>query len=152
MRRQQFVLLRKVQVVVEPLPRLDFRHAETGGTVGEGCEVEEAPDQSGDDDAGCGPGGEQGLAGNALPDGPGTRGLGDLAAFLGEGGGVGWLDVEDELDQGTGDEGAGEMSWQIMVQEELAAHDEEGDVVSGPGQEEESGAVVQAGASTCQLY
>lgn len=32
-----------------------------------------------------------------------------------------------------------------MVEEELASHDEEGDVVGGPEEEEETGRVVEAG-------
>ena len=35
------------------------------------------------------------------------------------------------------------MGGQVVVEEELTAHDEEGDVVGGPGQEEEAGAVVE---------
>lgn len=36
-----------------------------------------------------------------------------------------------------------------MVEEQLATHNEERNVVRSPGKEEETGAVVKAGASAC---
>lgn len=56
------------------------------------------------------------------------------------------LDGEDEFEEGAGDEGGGEVSGEVVVQEELAAHEVEGEVVEGPGDEEEAGGVVEAGA------
>jgi hypothetical protein len=53
------------------------------------------------------------------------------------GGGEGF-DVEDEFDKGACDEGGCEMRREVVVQEELAAHDEEGEVVRCPGEEEEA--------------
>ena len=41
------------------------------------------------------------------------------------------------------------MSREVVVQEELEAHDEEGDVVGGPEEEEETCAVVEATARAC---
>lgn len=38
------------------------------------------------------------------------------------------------------------MRGEVVVQEELAAHEEEGEVVGGPGEEEEAGGIVEAGA------
>lgn len=57
------------------------------------------------------------------------------------------VDVEDELDEGAGYEGGGEVGGEVVVEEELAAHDVEGDVVGGPGKEEETGRVVETVAS-----
>ena len=41
------------------------------------------------------------------------------------------------------------MRGEVVVEEELAAHDVEGDVVGGPEEEEEACAVVEAGAGSC---
>jgi hypothetical protein len=41
------------------------------------------------------------------------------------------------------------MGGEVMVQEELATHDVEGEVVGCPGNEEESGGVVKAGSRAC---
>lgn len=43
------------------------------------------------------------------------------------------LDVADELEEGAGDEGGGEVSGEVVVEEELATHYVEGDVVGCPG-------------------
>lgn len=43
------------------------------------------------------------------------------------------------------------MRGEVVVEEELAAHDVEGDVVGCPGQEEEACAVVEAGACAWML-
>lgn len=40
------------------------------------------------------------------------------------------------------------MCGQVVVKEELAAHDEEGDVVGGPAEEEETCAVVKTRAGS----
>ena len=99
-----------MQVVVQPLPRLDLGNTQTRGAVSERREEEEAPDQSGDDNARGSPGSEQRLSGNALPDGLAARFLGDgLAAILGNAGNVGGLEVEDELDQSTCDQCASKV-------------------------------------------
>ena len=44
------------------------------------------------------------------------------------------------------------MCGQIVVKEELAAHDEKRDVVGGPAEEEEAGAVVETKASSCDKF
>ena len=41
------------------------------------------------------------------------------------------------------------MGGKIVVEEELSAHEVEGEVMGGPAEEEEAGAVVQAGAGSC---
>lgn len=138
-----------MEVVVQPLPRLHLRYAQSRSAVGERREKEESPDQSRDDDAGSSPCSQERLAGHTLPDGLVARFLGgDLATVLGRVGNIGRLEVEDEFDQCTGDERTGEMGWKVVMQEELATHDEERNVVSGPSQEKEAGAVVQARAGT----
>lgn len=105
-------LLGEVQVVVEPLPRLNLGNAQTRGAVSEWCEEEEAPNQSGDNDTRGSPGSEQRLSGNALPNGLAARFLGDgLAALFGNGGNIGRLEVEDELDQSACHKCAGEVRW-----------------------------------------
>lgn len=74
----------------------------------------------------------------------GARGLlltrldGLIARLFGRG-----IRVEDEFNQCTNDQAGCEMSRQVVVQEQLAAHQEEGEEVSSPGQEEESSRVIQ---------
>ena len=63
--------------------------------------------------------------------------------------GVGRLDVKDEFEEGTRDQCGRQMCGKIVVQEELAAHDEEGNVVGCPDEEEETCAVVKTRACTC---
>lgn len=58
------------------------------------------------------------------------------------------LDVENEFYEGACDEGRRKVGGKIVVEEQLAAHDVEGDVVGGPGQEEKTCGVVETGAST----
>ena len=40
------------------------------------------------------------------------------------------------------------MGGEVVVEEELAAHEVEGEVMGGPAEEEEAGAVVEAGAGS----
>jgi hypothetical protein len=58
------------------------------------------------------------------------------------------LRVKDELEKSTSDETRSKVSWKVMMQEKLSSHEEEGEVVSSPGKEEEAGRVIQAGAGT----
>lgn len=60
------------------------------------------------------------------------------------------VDVEDEFDESACDERGAKVGGQVMVEEELAAHEVEGEVVSGPAEEEETGAVVETRA--CAYY
>jgi len=148
-------LLGKMEIVIQPLPRRHLLDGQPGRTVRQRRKEPEPPHQHGHDHGRGRPGGEQGLAGDALADGLGAGaallGLGLLAATLGllqlnvgEVGDVRGFDVKDEFDDGAGDESRGEVGGQVVVQEELAAHDEEGEVVGGPEEEEEAGAVVQS--------
>lgn len=43
------------------------------------------------------------------------------------------------------------MGGEVVVKEELAAHEVEGEVVGGPAEEEKAGAVVEAGSGSCLL-
>jgi len=143
-------LFGEVQVIVQPLPRLHLRHTQTRSTVGERREEKESPDQSRDDNARSSPRSQERLASHALPDWLVARLLGDYLAILRGVGNIGGLEVEDEFDQGTSYQSTSKLCWEVVMQEELTAHDEERDVVSSPSQEEESGAVVQARASPWQ--
>lgn len=152
-RSSRLRLFREVQVVVEPLSGNDLVNVKTWFAVGERSEVEEAPDDDGEDTAGSGPHAQQVLGGDSLADGlVGLRLL--VLCDVGVAGlelvDVDGFDVEDEFDQCTGDEGRCEMGWQVVVEEELTTHDEEGDVMGGPGEEEETGAVVKTVASACK--
>lgn len=52
------------------------------------------------------------------------------------------VDVEDEFDEGAGHEAGCQVGGEVVVQEELAAHEVEGEVVGCPAEEEEAGRVV----------
>ena len=41
------------------------------------------------------------------------------------------------------------MGGKVVVEEELTAHEVEGEVMGGPAEEEEAGAVIEAGAGSC---
>lgn len=146
-------LLSEVQVVVEPLPGIDLLHAQAWRTVGERRKVNETPDQHCNNDTRSSPSSEQALANNALADRLRARRFGDgLSAVVRvELSNLGWLDVENEFDESTCDERRCEMGGKVVVQEELTTHDVEGDVVGGPGEKEEAGAIVEAGASTWEI-
>lgn len=60
---------------------------------------------------------------------------------------VGGVRTEDELNQSTGDHRRGKMRRKVMMQEELTAHEEEGQVVRSPCEEEKSSRVVKLAAS-----
>ena len=62
------------------------------------------------------------------------------------------VEVEDKFEQGTRDEGGGEVGGQVVVEEELSAHEVEGEVVGCPAEEEEAGGVVEAGACSCNGF
>ena len=101
-----------MQVVVEPLPRLNLGNAQTRGAVSEWREEEEAPDQDRNDDARGSPSGEQRLASDALSDGPVAGSLSDgLASLLSLASDINRLEIEDELDQSSCDKGASKVGW-----------------------------------------
>jgi len=110
-------LLGEVQVVVQPLPSIDLLHTQTWCTVGERRKVDETPNQYCNDHARSCPSGNQALANNALADRLRSRRLSNslTTVFRVELGDLGGLDVEDELDEGTGDERRCEVSRQVVV-------------------------------------
>jgi hypothetical protein len=146
-------LFGEVQVVVQPLSGLDLLNAQTRLTISQRSKVEETPDNDSKDTArGC-PHAEQVGLNSSLADRLVL--LHSSLLILGEGGvargdviNVNRIDVEDELDKGASHEGGGEVGGQVVVKEELAAHDVEGNVVGGPGEEEETSRVVETVAST----
>ena len=52
--------------------------------------------------------------------------------------------IIDEAEDGAGDESGCEVGGEIVVDEQLAGHEEEGEVVHGPEEEEEAGRVPEA--------
>lgn len=53
------------------------------------------------------------------------------------------------MEDGSRDEGRTEVGGEVVVEEELARHGEEGEVVVEPGEHEEAARVVEAVASRC---
>jgi hypothetical protein len=145
-----------VQVVVQPLPGLDLLNAQTRLTISQGSKVEETPNNDGKDTASGGPHAEQVGLDSSLADGlvlldGSLLVLCESGVARGDVVNVDRINIEDEFDKGAGDEGGGEVSGEVVVKEELAAHDVEGNVVGGPGEEEETGRVVETVASTWRL-
>lgn len=142
-----------MQVVVEPLSCLNLLDSQSGLTIGQRSEVEEAPHNDSKDTAGGCPHAEQVGLTSSLTDrlvllhssllvlGEGCVARGDVVD-------INRVNVEDEFNEGTSDECRSEMSREVVVEEELTAHDVEGDVVGSPGQEEETSRVVETVAGT----
>lgn len=53
------------------------------------------------------------------------------------------------VEDGAANEGRAEMGWEVMMQEELSRHGEEGDVVIDPSKHEEAARVVDSIESIC---
>lgn len=150
-------LFGKMQIVVQPLAGIDTRHIQAGGTVGQRCVEDEAPDGGTQDDQSGKPACDEGLAAHAFlgrdeaAQAADRPGLG-LARGIIDGGkgnaGVKRLQVENEFNQRTTDQGGRQVRGQVVVQETLAAHQPEGEVVGSPAQEQKPGAVVQTRAGT----
>jgi hypothetical protein len=146
-----------VQVVVEPLARIDARHIETGGTVGQGRIKEEAPDGGSQNDQGGNPACDERSAAHAFfgrheaAQATEGSGLGLAGGVIDRGkcsARVERLQVENEFNQRTAHHGGGQVRGQVVMQEALATHQPEGEVVRSPAQEQEPGAVVQTRAGT----
>lgn len=137
-----------MQIISQPLASLDLLNGQARFAVRQRRKEQEAPEHNGQDNARRNPAAEHALRSDALADGLGQR----AAVALGRRVADGWrirvhrLDVEDELDEGTCDEDRREMRGEIVVQEQLATHNVEGNVVGRPGKEEEAGRVVEARA------
>lgn len=137
-----------MQIVVEPLPRLDLLNAQTRLAISQRSKVQETPDNDGKNSASGSPHAEQVGLTSSFTDGLVL--LDGSLLVLCDGGvarsdiiEVNGIDVEDEFDKGTGDECGGKVGGKIVVEEELTAHDVEGNVVGGPGEEEETSRVVE---------
>jgi hypothetical protein len=145
-----------VQVVVKPLSGLDLLNAQTRLTISQGSEVEETPDNDSKNTASGSPHAEQVGLDSSLADGlvlldGSLLVLCESGVARGDVVNVDRIDVEDKFDQSTSHEGGGEMGGEVVVKEELATHDVEGDVVGGPGEEEETGRVVETVASAWRV-
>lgn len=55
-----------------------------------------------------------------------------------------------EVEDGTGDEGRGEMRRKVVVDEQLTVHEEEGEVVDKPDDNEEAGVVPETVQDGCK--
>jgi hypothetical protein len=142
------ILLSKVQIVVQPLPRLHLLNTQPRLPVSQRSKVQETPHNNSKNTTSSSPHTQQIRLHSSL-----TNRLVLLHSsllVLGDGGiargyvvEVDGVDVEDEFDEGAGYEGGGEVGGEVVVEEELAAHDVEGDVMGGPGEEEETGRVVE---------
>ena len=160
-----------MQIIPQPLPRIHLRRLQPRFPIRQRQKVPPAGNYHGHDPRRRGPERQERVPTHAIPgrevsfgEAGGDSATSPTAALLdapvffavagrgGEGGdgvveGDG-VEVEDEFEEGAGDEGGGEVGGEVVVQEELAAHEVEGEVMRGPAEEEESGGVVEAGACT----
>jgi hypothetical protein len=141
-----------VKVIRQPLPGLDLLDIKARFSVCQRCKEQEAPERDGKNDTGSNPAAKQALRSDAFADR--TR----LGSAMALDSGVRWrgfwvygLNIEDELDESACNKHRSEMCWEVVVQEELTAHDVEGNVMSSPGEEEEAGRVVETGTGACEI-
>ena len=145
--------LSKMQVIIQPLPRSHLLDRQARLAIRKRREEPEAPHQHANHNPHRRPGCKQALSSNSLPNRLTPLLLLLFRARLAvrdvEVTDVRGLDVEDEFDDGACNERGSEMCGEVVVQEELAAHDEEGDVVRCPEEEEKTCAIVEAGTCAC---
>lgn len=55
-----------------------------------------------------------------------------------------WLCIENKFQQRTNDKSGRKVGWQVVMQEELASHSIEGDIMCGPCEEEKASRVIKA--------
>ncbi len=140
-----------MQVVAEPLPPQNLLDAKAWVAVRERQEKVPAGADEGEDDNGGDPRANQALASEALasrdvaPDWSGLLAILNGLVRLS----LGRVGAEDELDNCSRHKGRGQMCWEVVVKEQLTAHDEEREVVSSPGEEEEARGVVQTRTRSC---
>lgn len=134
-------LFGEVQVVAEPLATNDLLDGEARVTVCQRQEEVPAGNGNSQNNTTGDPGGEKALASKTLAgaDVPLRSiallvALDDLVALLRSG-----LGGEDELQKSTRNKAGSQVCREVVVEEELTTHEVEGEVVSGPGQEEETG-------------
>jgi hypothetical protein len=135
-----------MQVVAKPFPGLDLFDCETWLAICERREEEEAPESGSKNDASGNPASKLAGSGDTLAN---RARAGSTVTLLGRspwGLRVLGFDAEDKLDKGTSDQTRSKVGWEVVVQEQLTTHDVEGDVVSSPGEEEETGRVIETRA------
>lgn len=59
---------------------------------------------------------------------------------------------ENKVENSSGDEGRCEVRREVMVYKELTVHQEEGEVMIGPGEQEEPSRVVQTVTNGCNKF
>ena len=141
-----------MEVIVQPLPRKHLGNLQPRLTISQWAEEPETPDKCCNDHATGSPSADQCLTSNALADRFAALSCLCLATLLAVHDRVArtngldflWLNVEDELNNGTCDKTRCQMSWKVVVEEELATHDEERKIVGSPYEEEETCAVIQS--------
>ena len=142
-----------MQIIVQPLPRINLTDIQPRLSIRQRRKEPKSPNHHRQNNPRSRPRGQETLTGNALAD----RSVAFLlllfgagfAVFDGEVGEVVGLDIEDEFDDCARHKRRSKVSGQVVVEEELAAHYEEGNVVGCPEEEEEACAVVEAGAGAC---
>lgn len=154
---RKMYLFGKVEVIVQPLAGIDPGNVQTGSAVGQRRVEAKAPDSGSQNDYGSQPSGDERPRAHALlgrdksPHAATDPTLGLARGIIHGVRGrarVKRLQIEDELDQSTSDHSRCQMRRQIVVEEALTAHQPEGEIVSGPAQEEEASAVVQTRTGT----
>lgn len=148
-----------MQIIPQPLPSINLRRVQPRLPIRQRQEIPPPANHNGHDRRRGAPERHERIPTHALPSRKVSfreawrYGLFDIAIFFAAlpiGGGEGGdrvvqsdgVDVADELEKGTGDEGGGEVCGEVVVQEELAAHEVEGEVVRGPAEEEEARGIV----------
>ena len=135
-----------MEVVAQPLPPLNFLNRESRIAV---CQREEEVPSSGKDganDTTCNPYASEALTDKALACSQVL--LGATLANLVFSNGTG---REDELNESTRNKTRCKMGREIMMQEELTAHQVEWEVVCSPCKPEETSRVVKLGACALKL-
>lgn len=138
-----------MEVISEPLALLDLLDGKAGISVRQRQEEVPAGHDNREDDATGNPSGHHALVSEPLA--RGNKVLGSRSRFLARLDGlVGWLfgrrlGAEDELHECSGNQARGKMGGEVVVQEELTAHDPEREVVGRPREEEEASRVVETG-------
>lgn len=131
-------LFSKVQVVAEPLASHDLLNCQGREAICQGQEEVAATSSDGQDDTASNPAPLQALAGKTLTGSDVLLGVVFLIVVA--------VCGENKLDQSASHQAGSKVSREVVVQEELASHEEEWHVVGCPSQPEETGRVVQARA------
>lgn len=128
-----------MQVVAKPLASVDFGNRKAGVAVCERQEEVAVGSNKSKDDSSSGPANQETLT---------SESLGGSNVLLGAGLLLFTVRGADKLDESTGNQARGKVGGKVVVQEKLATHEEEWEVMRGPGQPEEASRVVETRAST----